>query len=590
MKKNIQLLLLVFMMITISVDAKLKYKTYCNPINISYRFSTEPLAYKEYSWGAKMPGCNMDKGEYNSFREAADPTIVVYKDEYYLFASKSGGYWVSSNLLTWTFITSDDLPHEPYAPTAVVINDTLYFATTGTKWIYKSANPKSGKWSIANPSHPFPLNVWPKGFQDLCLFYDNNQRLYLYYGCVHPTYGVELDIKQGFKAIGEVKEVLSPSTSYSWNHIGNDKKSILIEGPWMNKHKGKYYLQYATFSDSYSDGVCISSNPLSDFSVCQSNPFSEKATGYVTGIAHGSTFSDNFNNYWHTTCVMAPGIKHNFERRLALFPAGFDKDNILFCNASFGDFPHYMPTKKIKNSESLFTGWVPLSYNKPTEASSTNGSFIKENAVDENFKTYWSANTSDKGEWYCIDLLKPCYVKAIQINFAEHLGKAKGRSDLGGFQYIVEYSIDKEKWDVLIDKSQNKEDLSHDYIELDKTVLAKYIRLTNIRVPDGLFALYDLRVFGNSKEKLPPQVTNPVAKRDATNRMKVVIKWDKTPTATGYNVRYGIAKNKLYMSRIVYNDTELKIEDLNSLSKYYYSIDVFNDAGVVRGNREYEIK
>ncbi len=56
--------------------------TICNPINLSYRFS-------------------LDKP---SRREAADPTMVVYKNEYYLFASKSGGYFHSTDLIHWDLI------------------------------------------------------------------------------------------------------------------------------------------------------------------------------------------------------------------------------------------------------------------------------------------------------------------------------------------------------------------------------------------------------------------------------------------------------------------------------------------------------
>lgn len=52
--------------------------TICNPLDISYRFS-------------------VDDGP--SRREAADPTVVFYKDDYYLFASKSGGYWSSKDLI-----------------------------------------------------------------------------------------------------------------------------------------------------------------------------------------------------------------------------------------------------------------------------------------------------------------------------------------------------------------------------------------------------------------------------------------------------------------------------------------------------------
>ena len=68
-------------------------KTFCNPLNISYRFCLDEP----------------------SRREAADPTMVVYKDKYFLFASKSGGYWYSDDLLNWTFIETNEIPVEEYA-------------------------------------------------------------------------------------------------------------------------------------------------------------------------------------------------------------------------------------------------------------------------------------------------------------------------------------------------------------------------------------------------------------------------------------------------------------------------------------------
>src|SRR5688572_27719239 len=84
--------------------------TICNPMNLSYRFCLDAP----------------------SRREAADPTMVVFKGEYYLFASKSGGYFHSTDLVEWDLITTADLPLEDYAPTAVVMNDTLYFMASKT--------------------------------------------------------------------------------------------------------------------------------------------------------------------------------------------------------------------------------------------------------------------------------------------------------------------------------------------------------------------------------------------------------------------------------------------------------------------------
>lgn len=94
----------------VTVDiSSVKQTTYCNPLNLNYRFCLDTP----------------------SRREAADPVIVLFQDDYYLFASKSGGYWHSKNLITWDLINSNILPLEDYAPAAVVMNDTLYFMASG---------------------------------------------------------------------------------------------------------------------------------------------------------------------------------------------------------------------------------------------------------------------------------------------------------------------------------------------------------------------------------------------------------------------------------------------------------------------------
>src|SRR5215207_3537569 len=114
-----------------------KTLTLANPVNLSYRFCLDTP----------------------SRREAADPTMVVYKGEYYLFASKSGGYFHSKDLISWDLITTKDLPLEDYAPTAAVMNDTLYFmASAGAPVkIYKTTDPKSGEWQIASASFPIGM-------------------------------------------------------------------------------------------------------------------------------------------------------------------------------------------------------------------------------------------------------------------------------------------------------------------------------------------------------------------------------------------------------------------------------------------------
>src|SRR5512147_1727280 len=178
MNQIFKMKLALFACISVSIAANAQTKnlnnsvqsTICNPVNLSYRFCLDTP----------------------SRREAADPTMVTFRNEYYLFASKSGGYFHSKDLISWDLITTNDLPLEDYAPAAVVMKDTLYFmASKGAPvTIYKTADPKSGNWTIATSSFPI-------GMTDPDLFVDDDGRLYFYYGCsnVNPIYGVELDPK-----------------------------------------------------------------------------------------------------------------------------------------------------------------------------------------------------------------------------------------------------------------------------------------------------------------------------------------------------------------------------------------------------------
>src|SRR5512138_3312768 len=122
--KRFFLLLLICFVGLVGVNAQ--QTTMSNPMNLSYRFCLDAP----------------------SRREAADPTMIVFKGEYYLFASKSGGYFHSTDMINWNLITTNSLPLEDYAPAAVVMKDTVYFmaSVSPTVKIFKTADPKSGQW------------------------------------------------------------------------------------------------------------------------------------------------------------------------------------------------------------------------------------------------------------------------------------------------------------------------------------------------------------------------------------------------------------------------------------------------------------
>jgi hypothetical protein len=113
---------------------------------------------------------------------------------------------------------------------------------------------------------------------------------------------------------------------------------------------------------------------------------------------HGATFEDNYKNWWHVSTIFI-STKNNFERRLGIWPAGFDKDDVMYCNTAYGDYPTYLPqyAQGKDFTKGLFAGWMLLNYNKPVQVSSTLGGYQPNYAVDEDIKTYWSAKPEIPG-------------------------------------------------------------------------------------------------------------------------------------------------------------------------------------------------
>jgi hypothetical protein len=273
-----------------------------------------------------------------------------------------------------------------------------------------------------------------------------------------------------------------------------------------------------------------------------------------------------------------------FERRLGLFPAAFDKDGILRTFTAFGDYPTIMPDRKIDfENENLFRGWMLLSYKKNAEASSAMDNYPVNNAFDEDIRTWWSAGSGNTGEWLCVELDDNSTVNAIQSNFADNDSKLKPDSKDIYYCYRILASNDKKSWNVIVDRSNNRKDACHDYIELDKPVKTKYIKIENVSVPDGEFSVYDLRIFGTRKGKSPEAITDFKVERNETDTRKAWIEWPKDYSATGYIVNYGTASNKLFASLMVYDINSIMLTGLNKDVTYYFTIDAFNESGITKG-------
>lgn len=541
-------------------------RTFCNPLNQNYRFSHD------------LP----------SYREAADPVIHLFKGKYFLYASKSGGYWYSDDMLQWTFRPSATLPVEDYAPTVEAIHDTVFFiASSGAPKVYYNTDPLEDNWKVYNPK-------FQVGMTDPALFKDSDGRVYLYYGCSNrdPIMGVELNPLHRLDTLGTPKVLIGHhAKEHGWEEHGEqnqDGGEGWNEGSWMTRHNGKYYLQYAspgTEFKVYGDGVYVSDKPLGPFSYMPNSPFSFKPAGFINGAGHGCTFQDKYGNYWHVA-TMTISVRHMFERRIGLFPAFFDRSGQLHCITAFGDYPMEMPAKKMDfQKESLFKGWMLLSYKKGISASSSLPLHAPALACDEDVRTWWSAAGTKTGDWLQVDLKTVNEIHAVQINFADEGAKLRAGDTVKPYQYIVTASKDGINWFNLIDRSANNADITHDYQVLQKAVKARYIKIKSLAQPGGHFSISDLRVFGLGRGNPADVLKTFTVTRDAVDSRKASLRWKPVKGAIGYLVSFGTSRDKLYHAIMVYDDHSLNISALNKDTRYFFRIDSFNENGFRRGTK-----
>lgn len=554
-------------------------KTYCNPMNLDYGFTPIP-----------------NFSEQGRHRATADPVISFFKNQYYLFSTNQWGYWVSNDLVDWKFIPRKFLQpyHKVYdelcAPATLTLGDSLLvigstYEKNFTLWY--SQHPQTDTWKEA--VHAFTAGAWDPAF-----FEDDDKRVYLYHGSsnTYPMYGQEIN-RNTLQPIGERHELIRLHDDiHGWERFGEYQDNTFLkpfmEGAWMNKYKGKYYLQYGapgTEFSSYGDGVYTSDKPFGPFTYQAHNPFSFKPGGFTRGAGHGATFEGQYGNWWHVSTITI-AVKNSFERRLGLWPTAFDADGILYTNTAYGDYPHRMPTARVENPRDLFTGWMLLNYNKPVRVSSSLPGYGANYAVDEQMKTYWSAKSAKAGEFIESDLGEVSTVRAIQVNYADQdvdssfLGKIPGIYH----QYVIESSLDGKRWSVAVDKSANKTDVPHDYVELAKPIEARFIRLTNKHMAAGKFAISGLRVFGLGHGEKPGVVKDLIVLRGDHDKRSAWLKWGHISNATGYVVYSGISPDKLYTSVQVFGANEYYFKSMDKDRTYYFQIEAFNENGIgVRG-------
>jgi hypothetical protein len=572
-------------------------RTYANPVDVDYRYNFEQI------------------NQQISYRTGADPVIVRHQEAYYLFMTLADGYWRSTNLLDWKFITPSRWPFASVvAPAAISDGDRLILLPSVTRPdpIMVSRDPASGRLDFLTrrlPELPRPESAeraqdtqretFPPGPWDPALFKDDDGRWYLYWGSSNtfPLYGIEFDMRdvdsqQRIRYVGKPRELITlHPKQHGWERFGQDHEGedrpTYIEGAWMTKHGGRYYLQYGapgTEYNVYATGTYVSNHPLGPFEYVPYNPVGYKPGGFVHGAGHGNTFQDAHGNWWNTG---TPWIGYNwtFERRIALFPAAFSDDGQMSVNTRFADFPHYMPDGKFTDPESLFTGWMLLSYRKLATASSTleptsQETFGAARATDEDPRTFWVAAANEPGQTLTVDLGARKTVRAVQVNYADYQSGRYGDAPDIYTEFTLESSLDGKRWTPLARTGPERRDRPNAYFQLPQPVRARYVRYVHGHVGAAHLAISDLRVFGDAGGSAPAAPADVKAVRPEPRMMTV--SWRRVRGAVGYNVRWGIRPDRLNHCYQVFSDrgTTLDVRSLNSGVRYHVAVEAFNENGV----------
>jgi xylan 1,4-beta-xylosidase len=438
----------------------------------------------------------VDRAE--QYRELADPTALWFENKWYLYPSCDMA-WVSADEgRTWL--------HHPlnvrdigYAPT-VVHHRGRFLLMASDSAIYAGPSPLGPFEPIGKLTLPEKTGL--PGQTDPMLFSDEDGRLFYYWGCTPHSgiWGVELDAENPTRAIGEPKEMIPflPDI-YPWERLGgNNQNSNLgwMEGAWMVKHGGKYYLTYSaggTQYRTYAMGCYVSSSPLGPFVPQRRNPIFRNPEGLITGTGHGSVVQGPRDRLWVFYTVFCCAV-HGFERRVGLDLAEIDDAGELYV-------PRATSTPQALPGKEPAAVWLPLNECEPTIGSSSAVNSSGRFATDNSMTTWWLPAAEDSTPQLTTNFSAPATVHGVRVIWRDvGLDTTTGHGP-GPVRYRVEAETAPGVWSVIVDRSESTEDFLIDYRECSPT-RASRARLVIVGHPPGIQpAVAEFTVFGITERR-----------------------------------------------------------------------------------------
>jgi xylan 1,4-beta-xylosidase len=471
-----------------------------------------------------------------------DVTVVREGGKYYLFGTGGGG-WVSEDLVNWRYEGVEMRQGRvPVAPHVVKYNGQFYMSGNDAPlyrapailgpyevvgdWTDVSGKPFAG---IANG------HEWVGAF-DVDIFVDEDNKPYLYFPA-RSTEGIDvvpLDPQYLNRFLAAPKRLFGFDRSHVWERYGemNEYPDVSwIEGPWMLKRKGTYYLQYSASGTqwlTYATGIYMGKSATGPFTYAAVNPVLRKTSGVVTGTAHGSIVEGLDGNLWQFYTIVLSNPPGG--RRIGMDPVGFDARGNLFVGGP-SETPQWGPGVVADPARHGDSGSLPLTIGK-MRAMNAKSTFSSQRpgrdaayAVDNSTGTWWEPAEDDRQPSITIDLGPATEFDPIQLFTVDSsrilFAAARGRpgataattpraSTVEGavaHRYRIEVSSDGKAFATLLDKTQNTVTKYVEFDELPPTA-CRFVRLTltdwphNAATPLGIL---EFTVFGKAVSPSAPQ-------------------------------------------------------------------------------------
>ena len=458
---------------------------------------------------------------------SGDITVIKEKGKYYMFCT-GGGAWISDDMLNWSFHRVEKVP---VAPHVVKYNGSFYMCGNESP-VYKADNPLGPYTSIGEwKNTPDVAGGWNGAF-DVDIFIDDNNKPYLYYPGrgVSGIYVVPLDPNDISKFAGPVKHLFGFNSNHVWERYGemNEYTDVAwVEGPWLQKHNGIYYLEYSasgTQWKTYAEGYYTAKSPMGPFKYASNNPLLRKTEGLVTGPAHGSIVEGPDGNLWQFYTIVLSNPPGG--RRIGMDRVIFNKNGNISVKVT--DTPQWAPGT-VSNPKNGNSGSIPVTINK-IRAMNALSKFSSEQpgreaayAVDNSSGTWWEPVLADTMPTLTVELSPATRFDVVQLFTIDgaRIMFNGGRRGLGRpsttaqppadiYKYKIEVSMDGMTYAIALDQTNNTVSINTIFEEIPP-VKCRFVRLTMTNWPKTTpLGILEFTVFGKPAESLPAAVPIPV--------------------------------------------------------------------------------